>query len=177
MASFLKTRPRSQGMRKELVTGVLVLVGLVMVYPALKALPSMASHIHVPTLTMPTAKVASPSPSGGEASAMPASTTPTTLLGPSPLQGSLSCPGPGQGWTATFVWPAGREVSGAGEVLVAPTQQGPWTVRSTTMGVGPFAVKGFRSGTSEWLKAGDSVSMILGQAPVTEGEVVVPPGC
>ncbi len=81
------------------------------------------------------------------AAAAPSSPPATSQPGPAALSVSWSCPTPGKGWTATVGWPADEA---------------------------PYGTTG---GTTEWIRAGNFISIDESSRAIVEGQVTAPAGC
>jgi hypothetical protein len=96
---------------------------------------------------------------------------------PAPLHASWSCPTPGQGWTATLVWPAGAAPLGTTAVESAPRPSGPWKLVHAFEGTQPVVLTGIRGTTAGWVRAGNLVTLVIGGTATMQGQLSAPAGC
>jgi hypothetical protein len=157
------SRRRGQSATKVALVAVAALFGLVVCLAILGASLRALSHTH---FTLPTI----PAPAHNTA------TTPTTVA-PSPLSVSWSCPSTEKGWTASFSWPAGHAPSSYSMIEVAPSADGPWTMKGNGDGSAPIQLRGVTPGTHEWVRAGSLISLEISGEAVMAGPITAPAGC
>jgi hypothetical protein len=158
------TRPTSKSptsLPKQLTGRVIpIAAGLV----AILILPSLLRHIHA---TLP---VIHPS-------TVPSTLTSPTTAAPAALQVAWTCPGAAQGWSASFSWPPGQAPSGTNAIETAPSEAGPWKIKTDSQGPGSTKLTGLTAGAHEWVRAGSLVSLSISGTALIKGQITAPPGC
>lgn len=106
----------------------------------------------------------------------PSASPPTTVLAPGLLVPRWSCV-PGDGWTASFPWPASTPAPLLWMLQTGPTSTGPWYHEHTGVASQSVTLPGLQTGEHGWARIGNLVTLQSGGQPLLTGPVVVPAGC